>query len=146
MVTLSSDHHQALVQARKLSRASEPGDPALLQAAAAAFIAFWMQHTVPHFREEEEILLPAFALHGDPHAEPVVRMLVEHVQLWSLVRSLAIALEEGYRDAATASALGAGLAAHIRFEENVLFPLIEAAMPAEALDRLGRELQAAHAD
>jgi hypothetical protein len=35
---------------------------------------------------------------------------------------------------------GALLQAHIRYEENVLFPLIEAAMPEDALVDLGARL------
>jgi len=150
---LSSDHHHALVQARRLVKAAEEGmapptggvtaghDSAAAHAEALAqvargFLTFWSQHTVLHFRQEEEVLLPAFARYGDPALEPVVRVLVEHVQIRRLVDDLQQQVASGQLSVHTMRAVGEMLKGHIRHEENVLFPLIEAAMPEEALAEL----------
>jgi hemerythrin-like domain-containing protein len=136
--SLSSDHHLGLVQARRLVRAATDAAPAA--PAAQAFLAFWAEHTRGHFREEEEDLLPAFARYGDPAAAPVVRVLVEHVQMRRLVGDLAEQVAAGVPDPATMTALGELLRAHIRYEEDVLFPLIEQTMPEAALIELARHL------
>ena len=145
---LSSDHHQGLVQARRLVQAAqgaaasapEAGD---LRTAAQAFLLFWAADTRYHFREEEEVLLPAFARWGDPAAAPVVRLLIEHVQIRRLVADLQRETDAGHPAGATMQAIGELLRAHIRHEEDVVFPLIEQAMPEEALVALAGQLAAA---
>jgi hemerythrin-like domain-containing protein len=138
---LSSDHHQGLVHARRLLKAagdtngSHDGETEL-EGVARGFLAFWSEHTIRHFREEEEILLPAFARYGDPSLEPVVRVLVEHVQIRRLVNDLRQQVGNGEPSVETMRAIGEMLRGHIRHEENVLFPLIETVMPEEALAEL----------
>jgi hemerythrin-like domain-containing protein len=151
---LSSDHHQGLVQARRLTRATggdgtrstadvDEGAQArsreALRTVAADFVAFWHRHTAPHFREEEEVLLPAFARFGDPASPHVVRTLVEHVRIRRLVGDLRRQLATGPVSTDTVRALGESLRDHIRFEENVLFPMIEEAMPEQALLEMAEE-------
>lgn len=139
---LSSDHHQGLVQARRLVNASngadDPSTSTEVERVARDFLAFWGEHTVPHFREEEEILLPAFARYGDPSQEPVVRLLVEHVQIRRLVADLQRQVDKGPPSPGTMRATGELLRAHIRHEENVVFPLIEATVPEDAMRELPR--------
>ena len=152
---LSSDHQQALVQARHLVQAAERTGSGESQAmggsrvvgggavsaasepvkVARSFLAFWADHTIRHFREEEEVLLPAFARYGDPWEPPVVRMLVEHVQIRRLVSDMAhqLATGLGTPSPGTMHALGSLLHSHIRHEEDVLFPLIESIVPPDAL-------------
>jgi hypothetical protein len=77
LVLLSHDHHQALFVARTLRLATA----ATATDARAAFIAYWDLHGRTHFRLEEEILLPAYAGHGDPHHPLVARALCEHVAI-----------------------------------------------------------------
>jgi hemerythrin-like domain-containing protein len=140
LVELSSDHHQGLVQARRLVKAAngegEGEGERTQEEVARAFLDFWAEHTRGHFREEEEVLLPAFARYGDPSVEPVVRVLVEHIQIRQLVDDLRRQMESGRAEAETMRAIGDMLREHIRHEENVLFPLIEQAMPEEALVEL----------
>ncbi len=142
---LSSDHHQGLVHARHLVKAaaatleSGTGDTADTANTAVetsrAFLTFWAEHTNHHFREEEEVLLPMFARYGDPWEPPVVRMLVEHVEIRRLVGDLARQMKAtpGTPHPDIMHALGALLHDHIRHEEDVLFPLIEGAVPSEVL-------------
>ena len=42
-----------------------------------AFLGFWAAEGRQHFRDEEEILLPAFARHEPPTHEAVVRVLTD---------------------------------------------------------------------
>ena len=126
---LSRDHHVALVTAQRLRRSTET-DAA---AARDAFLGFWREQGVHHFRVEEEVLLPAFAAYGDPEEQCVVRMLVDHVR----IREQAQRLERDPGPALEAlHDLGSALERHVRLEEREVFPLIEAAMPEDDAERL----------
>jgi hemerythrin-like domain-containing protein len=139
---LSRDHHVALVAAQRLRRAGAGEETA----ARDAFLAFWREHGAKHFRVEEDVLLPAFAVHTDPDHECVVRMLMDHVR----IRAMAGRLEEGGDPPVEAlHELGTMLERHVRLEEREVFPLIENALPPEAAERLvdavlAAEREAAH--
>jgi hemerythrin-like domain-containing protein len=140
---LSSDHHHALVHARRLVKAAGlVEDAAASTRVAHDFLAFWAEHINAHFHEEEELLLPAFARYGDPWEPAVVRVLVEHVQLRRLVGDLSRRLQAGELFTETMRMLGILLRDHIRHEENVLFPMIERALPEDALAQIGSALNA----
>jgi iron-sulfur cluster repair protein YtfE (RIC family) len=124
LLELSRDHQHGLVVALKLKRADE----ATASAACEAFLAFWESEGREHFRAEEEILLPAFARHHDVADERVVRVLVDHVEIRRDAADLAA--DPGARPA-DLHELGARLHDHIRHEERVLFPLIEASAERE---------------
>ena len=134
LVTLSRDHHQALSVAQKLRRATT--DTA--QEARSAFVAYWEGHGRAHFRLEEEILLPAYAAHADPHHPLVARALCDHVAIRARVDALAV---DEAPDPATLRELGEGLADHVRLEERELFGLIEAALPAARLAAVAAALE-----
>jgi hemerythrin-like domain-containing protein len=157
---LSSDHHLGLVQARRLIRAAGLArrEAVDLQTAGATvaeaiateaekvardFLIFWGEHTTRHFREEEEVLLPMFARYGDPSQIAIVQVLVEHIHIRRLVFDLQQQLETHQPPQETMRSVGELLRAHIRHEENVVFPLIEAAMPEEARQALSSQLDAA---
>jgi hemerythrin-like domain-containing protein len=135
LASLSRDHHEALVVAQQLQRAT-------LETAADArtrFLTFWQRHGRAHFRAEEEVLLPAYAAHGDPYHSLVARTLCDHVAIRHRAAALAqgpVAAVDGMRD------LGVLLAEHVRREERELFPLIEDAMPAAQLAALAAVLEA----
>jgi hemerythrin-like domain-containing protein len=136
LVTLSHDHHRALSVAQKLRRATadSAGD------AQAAFVAYWDAHGRRHFRLEEEILLPAYASHGDSHHSLVARALCDHVAIRA--RADALLVDEA-PDPAVLHELGTCLADHVRLEERELFPLIEAALPAARLAAVATALDRA---
>jgi len=121
LAPLSRDHHQGLFAALKLKRGAPD--------AREHFLTFW-ETARRHFAVEEEVLLPAFARHAPPDHEAVVRVLVEHVDLRRRAQDLA-------RGDTDMEELGRRLEAHIRHEENVLFPLIERTLPRDALVELG---------
>jgi hypothetical protein len=112
---LSRDHHQALVAAQRLRRGGEPGE------LASGFRAFWDEQGSPHFRIEEEVLLPLWASLGTADPGHVRRIAEEHLE----IRRMALELERD-PDPELLRRLGELLQAHVRFEERELFPAIEA--------------------
>jgi hemerythrin-like domain-containing protein len=136
---LSREHHEGLVAARTLRRAAPGAAP--LAATIQRFLKTWRGAIEPHFRSEEELLLPAFAQAVPADHTLIVRTLTEHVALRRAVRDLERADPAGRQ--AVAAAIGQALDDHIRFEERVLFPAIEAALAGPRLSELGDELLAA---
>jgi hemerythrin-like domain-containing protein len=133
--SLSRDHHQALVIARDLRRAEE------LPKAARRFLEFWRQHGEPHFRIEEEVLLPCWALLGTVDAGAAARLAREHLR----IRRAAMALESRRASLEQIHDLGEELEAHVRFEERELFPLLEADLDEDQLTDLARAVSEAEA-
>jgi iron-sulfur cluster repair protein YtfE (RIC family) len=139
LVELSRDHHHGLVVAQQLVRAT----PETATVARSAFLAYWEHEGREHFRIEEEVVLPAFARRGSPTHEDVVRVLTDHVEL----RRLAADLAADPRPAPERlHELGERLRAHIRHEERVVFPLIEAALPDDELVALAAAVAREHGD
>ena len=102
------------------------------------FLVFWREHGQRHFRVEEDVLLPAFAAGGgDPRHPCVTRVLSEHVEIRAMARHAASAPLVELRE------LAERLTAHVRTEEDELFPLIEATLESTALAALGEELERA---
>ncbi len=130
----SRDHHQTLVIAQALKRAL----PETAAAARQAFSAFWHVSGREHLRLEEEVLLPAYAVHGDAHHPVVARVLCEHV---AIRRDADELRRDPAAPVAALQALGRRLADHVRLEERELFPLIEQAMPDDALNELAGALR-----
>lgn len=108
---LSSEHHNALVLARKLRRGQEVDLPAAFAAELA-----------PHFAIEEKVLLPALRQAG--REDLASRTLCDHDAMRA-----ALAEPERFADL---------LEAHVRFEERELFPVCEELIPA-ALDGLAHD-------
>jgi len=124
LIPLTHDHHHALHNVRLLRHAAAT-DKEERFAAARSFVAFFREHSVHHFREEEEILFPR-AIH-QPHApvDQISRVLVEHVRIHAMVDELERQVADGAVEPASMIELADLLKAHIRFEEDVLFPSIE---------------------
>jgi mannose-6-phosphate isomerase-like protein (cupin superfamily) len=118
LISLSHDHHHALVEARRLRAAAESvDDPA---AAADAFADFFATVSVPHFRKEEETLFPLVV--DFEEARPlVVEALLDHQRLYALVAEL----EDAHDVRVPMREIGELLEAHVRREERELFPLME---------------------
>lgn len=139
---LSDDHHGGLVQARRLRRAADAdaGGEALAEK-AREFLRFWENDTSPHFREEEEVLLAVYARHGGELDEgPVREMVADHARIRGLVAALAEESRSGEVRRETLRGIGESLEAHIRLEERRVFPLVEAALPEEALAEVAERL------
>jgi hypothetical protein len=136
LTPLSHDHQHGLAVALELKRATD----ATAEAAARAFDVFWRTEGNRHFRDEEELLLPALSAHVPPDHDAVVRVLTDHVE----IRRRASEVAQGGADMEGLHELGRLLHDHIRHEERVLFPLAEGALPAAELERLGVSLAAVH--
>lgn len=136
---LSEQHHYGLVEARNLRHAAEGRKP--LDETIAAFLYAWEAEIQPHFRCEEELLLPEFA-RCVPEDDPlIVQTLVEHVRLRRAVRELKTA--DAARRRELAAWLGRALDEHIRFEERQLFPRVEAVCAGTLLAELGEAIHGA---
>ncbi len=146
---LSQHHHFALIQALEMRRAAEA--PAEKRAAAVArqaekFVRFWHKTGIVHFREEEEVLLPAYARHTrlDRDAE-VMRLLADHAEIRAAVRDfeLRIAAKTPI-EAKELARVGKLLHDHVRLEENEVFPRIEKILGEEQLNTMGHGLTRLH--
>ena len=133
---LSRDHHHALVVAQRLARA----DVAEANAAAQAFLSFWTDEGRHHFVVEEELLLPLLDPVGDDAPPEVLRVLRDHA---AIRRAATLLAETPTPDVADLHTLGRRLREHVRFEERVLFPLLEARLEAAPLAALGERVLAA---
>jgi hypothetical protein len=83
------------------------------------------------------VLLPAFARHGDAGHEAVVRVLVDHVDLRRRAADVAAATDLPLHQLRE---LGEQMHGHVRYEERVLFRLIEQALPEPELAALAAAL------
>ncbi|MEW5874779.1 MAG: hemerythrin domain-containing protein [Candidatus Zixiibacteriota bacterium] len=138
---LSWDHHGALtsvVFTRKLITAG--ADRGRLEQTAREYLTFHSEHLVPHFRHEEEWVLPRYVRHVSLEDHDVLRLLQEHIHLHRLVDDLRHSLQAGADLIPPLSALTDQLEAHVRFEERELFPKIEAALSADELAEIGESL------
>jgi hemerythrin-like domain-containing protein len=127
---LSREHHTALRLALHLKRVASGGDEAAVDAACAETRAIFASELLPHFREEEQCLLPRLQAAGA--SAVVARTLIEHRALQRLVRDLEIP------DRETLLRFAELMTTHVRFEERELFDQAEALLGAETLARLMR--------
>jgi hypothetical protein len=133
---LSDDHHAALVLARRTRRAAGRG------AGRGELAAMWQDvgrrfalELEPHFRVEEERLLPALEAAGE--GALVERTRADHARLRALVRA-----EAAPEVAAEFAAL---LHRHVRFEERELFGRAEEVLAPSILEAVARAARAARA-
>ncbi len=125
--------------------AVERGDWA---AAAAAFARFQTQMQA-HFAAEEDLLFPAFESATGMRAGPTQMMRHEHEQMRSLLSQLEEACAARDRDAYSGSAetLLMLMQQHNMKEENILYPMCDRALGAQAAalgDQMSGMLEAGH--
>lgn len=137
---LSVDHHHALVQAHRLIKAAM-ADEATRSEIAGDFLRFWHEQANRHFREEEEALLPYFALWREVDQPAINQMLREHILIRRDAGEMAEAMAQSTPKPQLMRMLGERLEAHVRHEERVVFPLIEAALDEEKLAILATRLK-----
>ncbi|MGH2757798.1 MAG: hemerythrin domain-containing protein [Actinomycetota bacterium] len=123
LIPLTHDHHHGLAQARRLRLAAKTDDEARLEA-AKAFLRFFRDDTLAHFRDEEERVFP-LAVEA-PECRPTLeRVVFEHLQIHALARVLQSDVDQDAARPPHMVRLADVLEGHIRFEEKVVFPLIE---------------------
>ena len=112
-------------------------------AAAAPSFEHFHDQMKAHFAAEEELLFPAFEAATGMSAGPTKMMRYEHEQMRSLLSQLAAACaahdSDGY--AGAAETLLMLMQQHNMKEENILYPMCDQALGAEA-ERLGEKLGA----
>ncbi len=108
-------------------------DEQTLGGAIERFEQFFAAEGRQHFEIEERLILPALAADDPEWAPGVRRVLDDH----AAIRGAKPATVDA------AHALGQRLNDHVRFEERVLFEILERRLPAAELDRLGQAIAAA---
>jgi hemerythrin-like domain-containing protein len=131
---LSHDHHHALVQALNLDKAGAGDDQAGVREAAVRFAGFWKSDLQRHFEQEEQIVLPLLATYKAADAAEISETLEQHSAIAELIGELneKLARQETI-EASLLINLAESLRRHIRYEENELFPAVEASVPEEEL-------------
>ncbi len=133
---LSRHHFHGLVIAQNLLRAGTEPDSLAIPDVRSDLAEFWSSGGRDHFREEEEILLPAYSRYAPLDRPEISEMLMEHIRIRSLVDQI---VNRQVDNETVMHELGVLLRDHIRKEERVIFPLIEAALPTDELERLGTQ-------
>lgn len=132
---LSREHHTALRLALHWRRTAESGEHARIEAACESLRTIFDDELLPHFREEEQWLLPRLEAAGA--GAVVARTLIEHRTMQRLVRALEIP------DGETLLRFARLLSDHVRFEERELFEIAEKLLGESGLAvRYGRTQQA----
>lgn len=127
LLSLSREHHTSLVLARAARKAADANDNIACSEVLKRIEAHWHTVLATHFAQEEQLIrLAADAL----DSEFIVRILAEHAELHTLACGPCL-LEPVVR----LRQFGDLLAAHVRYEERVIFPQLQShsGMPAAAL-------------
>ena len=135
LIPLTHDHHHTLAQARRLKDAYDE-NVAILRRVADDFVNFYLGRVRHHFHEEEELFFAPLV--ADEVAGPLIaRAVADHLRLHALVRDLRRQLSDGEASPTLLLEIAVLLETHVRFEEQDLFPLIEAGIPESELTDLG---------
>ena len=131
LVSLSRDHHDALVEVLFLRRAQ--GRPA----AGRRFVDYFQAEVEGHMADEEDVVLPAVEA-SDPVG--VERIRREHADLRRVVAQLRGRLDAGGDPADLMEEAARLLHDHVRYEERVFFMDVQAALPPPEMERVGQAL------
>lgn len=141
---LSRDHNHALIQAH-LMRQSARGDEGARPPAEMAreFLEFWAEDANPHFREEEEVLLPVYARYVVPSEDEQVRqMLDDHAWFRDVIFDLQQQVEAGDDVRELLGEIGRRLHDHARLEERHIFERMQEVMTEQDLIDVGERSRA----
>lgn len=133
LVALSWEHHTGLVYARRIKKMVEANEP--LQDIRDYILLEWNATLERHFNLEETVVMPPFVKHV-PHSEELEKMVSDHNRFRVLVRLFT----EGKGGHEEMLEFSANMLAHIRFEEDILFPIFEKNIPADDLKIIGDKL------
>ncbi|WP_185819610.1 hemerythrin domain-containing protein [Salibacterium salarium] len=131
---LSRHHREALFTAINLKRAGTDKARFSLKKVLSDTKEYWEKSGKRHLRQEEEILLSAFAEFRSLDCPEIKEMLEEHVNIRAQMNKL---LSKGYEDnIEEMNKTGELLEDHIRKEERRIYPFIEKALSEEKLKEL----------
>jgi len=136
IVPLARDHHEALLLAVRLQQ----GKQALLKLwshdpefQARHVVSFYDQHLTKHFNAEEQALFPLAAAHILQARDMVRKLIEDHKTIAQMVGRFRSGTPGSLEQELVS--FGKLLEDHVRFEDRVLFPLIEQA-PNHVLNEL----------
>ena len=135
LIPLTHDHHHGLKHARRLKLAAKQDEAERAQS-AQEFLDFFRGEALIHFREEEELLFPAFLEHDSRAEEAIGELLLDHVKMHGFAARLERERMSGGVSAETMTAAGTLLERHIRVEENEVFRFAQETIPEEELQTL----------
>jgi hemerythrin-like domain-containing protein len=140
LIPLSHDHHHALVLCLRIHRGLETqrDNTDWLKSTVEKALQFYENDLTPHFKTEEEVLFPA--MQKFPQASELIEELLrEHRALENFIKGLQHL--NGSEIEQPLSQFADLLKAHIRKEENFLFPIYEKLISEELADKIGQEIQ-----
>lgn len=120
LVPLTDQHHQALAQVQRLRLAAD-GWEEQRRSAVNAFIQFFETNIIPHFRAEEQIVLPLVINEPDAIVQ-VMRVMSAHMQMDALVRQIRHKVANGAPPTETMISLAEMFEAEIRLRKRLYFP------------------------
>ena len=120
LIPLSHDHHHGLVRVFEIRQALRSGEGVERQARLTS--EFYERDLVPHFRAEEEVLIPVLRETGALDEAALQRLLDEHRTLERLAGELVANVEPLLCFADL-------LERHIRTEEREIFPAYQTHVP-----------------
>lgn len=129
----SRDHHQGLVLVQTLLKKSN-GDEHAKSEGLNVFLKAWHNDLEPHFNEEESVLLPVMDERYQQHMKRDHEFLRQKaLEAKEAQTNPSMLADEWFRETATR------LKDHIRWEEQDLFPALEASLSNEKLKELEKE-------
>jgi len=129
---ISREHHHTLFVAKEVNDL----DDSEHAKARSILVEYWQTEGAPHFRIEEEVLLPGSGVGGPVEDPEIARMLSDHLE----IRRRMAAIEAGDGDMAELKGVAGMMRDHCRFEERELFPRIEREMDDADLIPLGEAI------
>jgi hemerythrin-like domain-containing protein len=130
---LSDDHHTGLVLARRCRQAGRLRSSSSPETVWEQVLEAFSRHLEPHFRIEEQHLLPGLEAIGE--ASLARRIREDHAALRAF-------RESGAPGWASIERFGELLEAHIRFEEREVFETTQDRLPARTLEALAAACRA----
>lgn len=122
--------------ARRALTAGDRDEPSAREEVWAEIVKRFSLELLPHFAIEEELVLPAIEAAGE--RELAERIRDEHATLRRLVQEAPEPLSTRLSD------FGATLRDHVRFEERVLFPVVQEKVGHEVLEAIAASCQRWH--
>jgi hemerythrin-like domain-containing protein len=132
---LTGEHHEALMMCRTIRQAAETiqGDGAgsPLENLSAKVSQFFIEKLKPHFAAEER-MAETLSARAEKNEDLLLRLSGDHKRLKNLAKNgsleaLVLFAEE--------------LEAHVRFEENIYFPLLESGLTEKEKQKAGEDLK-----
>jgi iron-sulfur cluster repair protein YtfE (RIC family) len=123
LVRITREHGRILEETQRLRLATEGGEVGR-RSAVEAFVDFFQNDVVAHFRAEEGVLLPRMFQEPESVVE-AMRLMQEHIQMDAVVRKIHDEVSGGTPGRDVMFVLAEMLEAHIRSEEQVAFPVVE---------------------